>query len=61
MDFLLGVLKVLLTWGLIVAAVWFGVSAVVALVTDQTGFAVLFGGIAVVLLAVVKVLRKMWD
>ena len=61
MDFLIGVLKVLLTWGLAVVAVWLGVTAVIALVTDQTGFAVLYGGGAVVLLAVVKVLRKMWD
>ena len=43
MDFLIGVLKVLPTWGLVVAAVWFGMSAAIAFATDQTGFAVLFG------------------
>ena len=61
MDILVGVLKLLFTWGLVALALLLGGSAVFALFIDQTGLAIVYGVIAIVLLALVQVLRKKWD
>ncbi len=58
MGFLGDVLKVLLTWGLFGLALLFVVTAGVAEFNDRTGLAIGYFVVAVVLFAVVVVLKR---